>query len=57
MKRPALPLLCAGVYAAQRPMLDCATCQHHANPIPPRGYWMAPPDFDDKCPEKKDKAK
>lgn len=43
---------CAGYYDRQRPVAQCADCLRRPHPLPERGYWMAPPDFEVDCHEK-----
>lgn len=50
MKKKPL-ILCAGHYESQRPIAQCTDCQRRPAQVPERGYWMAPPDFDDLCPD------
>jgi len=50
-KKPIV--LCAGLYTAQlQPLRECSECQHYTRTMQERGHWMAPPDFDEACPEK-----
>ena len=45
---------CAGNYTAQHPFLhpQCQTCQRRPALMPDHAHWIAPPDFDDHCPER-----
>lgn len=50
--KPKPIALCAGYYSRCQPIPQCADCLRHLLPIPARGEWIAPPEFDQHCPER-----